>query len=326
VQVPTPEQRQAAAQQFLDATRWLVARQPQNAVSLLRDCCCLDPASMVYRQALRKVQRQLSPARGPIGLIKRWRAVRTLQSAVQSRNWLKVLDLAEAVLALDPANELAHLALAAAFEALDLLDHAVWVLEQACVGSIPAGALVIELTRLYERTGKFSQVQGLAEAIQQRAWEIPPKSWQSQDQAELDAFRQDAALAEQKLAADPENKDLPAILSRLRHEVQAREIGLCRQQAEHHPGDLNLRLELGVLLLKAGQFEAAVDTLETARAADPLAWRPTLYAAYCFLNLRQWRQAEPLFKEALALMPVEADATRKEVLLLLAQNQKQSER
>ena len=271
---------------------------------------------MVYRQALRQAQRQLSPAQGLAGLIKKWWARRALRSANESRQWLKVLDLAEEVLTLHPIDEHATLALAAAFETLDLLDHAVWVLEQAPAKS---GAIEFQLIRLYERTGRFSQAQRL-KAPHEPASEAPRTSWQARHLAELDAFRQNVILAEHKLAADPQSKSIPPLLTRLRHEIQALEIDLCRHEAERHPNDMSRRLDLGALLLKAGQFEAAIDAVEAARADARLGWRATLYAAYCYLNLRQWRRAEPLFREALSRLPQEDQTTRQEVLRLLAEN------
>jgi len=295
-------------------------------VPLLLDCCRLDPASMIYRQALRSAQGQLRPPRGPIALVRRWTVRRRLQTATRAGDWLKVLNLAEDMLALDPTNARAHLALATAFEALGQLDHAVWCLEQASGGNDRADSIVAELARLYERTGKFSLAQALTEPTTQANKEVGAVAaglslrLHAPQQAELDTFRLDASVAEQKLAQEPENKELQTILTRLRHEIQAREIDLCRQKADRYPADKSCHLDLGILLLKAGQFEAALEALEAARAGERVAWRAILYAAYCHLNMRQWHKAEPLFKEALALMPPEADTTRKEVLLLMAQH------
>jgi tetratricopeptide (TPR) repeat protein len=332
----TPDERRTAAEQYQIANQWLVAGQPEKAVRLLLNCCRLDPASITFRQALRRAQQQMPPARGIIGGVKKWMALQHLKKATKACYWLAVLQLAEDVLTLAPDNAQAHLTLAAAFEALGLSDHAVWVLEQAQCDAVAA-----ELTRLYERTGKFSQARELAEHPDQHRPETVAASWQDRQQTELDAFRQDALLTEQKLASEPGNQELQTNLARLRHEIQARQIDICRQNADRHPDDLSCRIELGGLLLKAGQFEAALDALEfvgchwqlaaSARAAVPytggkppvapdLAWRALLYAAYCHLNLNQWRRAEPLFIEALSLMPTEAVATRQEVEALLAQH------
>ena len=316
--IRTPEQRRTAAEHYQIADQWRVAGRPDKAVPILLNCCRLDPQNMIYRQGLRTAQRQLRPARGPIALLRKWRAVRRLQGATAAKDWVKVLDLAEVVLTLDAGDCRAHVALATAFEAVGLLDHAIWCLEQAPDGNNRSDSIRVELSRLYERTGKFSLAQATKDTPKAQSLAMELQSWSAREQADLDTFRQDAAIAEQKLIQQPENKELQSILARLRHEILAREIEICRQKADLHPGDKGCLLDLGIMLLKAGQFEAALEAFQTCRIDDKLAWRATLYAAYCHLNMGQWRRAKPLFEEALTLMPLEAEPTRKEVLQVLA--------
>jgi Flp pilus assembly protein TadD len=71
-------------------------------------------------------------------------------------------------------------------------------------------------------------------------------------------------------------------------------------------------------LLKAGQFDAALEVFLALRAEPALEWRALVYAAYCHLNAGRWRRARPLFEQALPLIPVDAAATRTAVLELLA--------
>jgi tetratricopeptide (TPR) repeat protein len=315
IPLPTPVERRTAAEQYQGANQWLVAGRPDKAVPILMNCCRLDPHSMIYRQSLRSAQRQLGRARGPISLLKKWRAIRRMAKASRAGKWIAVLGLAENVLTLDPGDVRAHRSLAKAFETLGLLDRAVWCLEQAAQGHHHDQVIAAELARLYERTGQFSRVNAVAKSPSTA--EIASEDWQQQLLDELDRFRQDAAKVEQKLAQEPENQELQGILARLRHEIQAREIEQFRQATDRHPADMVLKLEFGILLLKAGQFEAALEAFQAARSDEPLAWRAVYYAAYCHLNLRQWRQAKPLFQEALTLIPPEAAAARQEVLALL---------
>jgi tetratricopeptide (TPR) repeat protein len=316
----TPEQRRTAAELYQIADQWLVAGRPDKAVTILQNCCRLDPQSMIYRQGLRTAQRQLRPARGLIASLRKWRAVRRLQGATAAKDWLMVLALAEEVLTLNSGDCRAHLALAKAYESMGLLDHAIWCLEQAPAGNHGTDNIAVELRRLYERTGRFSLAQGLKEIPLPPSPVMEAPDWPARDLAQLNTFLQDAGIAEQRLCADPKNKELQTILARLRHEIQAREIEICRQKADLHPGDRSCLLDLGIILLKAGQFEAALEAFQTCRADDHMAWRAILYAAYCHLNMGQWRQAKPLFEEALNLIPAESEATRKEVLQVLAQN------
>ena len=137
----------------------------------------------------------------------------------------------------------------------------------------------------------------------------------------LREFRQDAAIAEQKVAEQPDNTELQTTLAHLRHEIQAQDIDLLRQKVDRNPGDTAAKLEFGIQLLKAGQFDAALEIFLTLRTDPQLGWRAFVYAGYCHLNAGRWRRAKPLFTEALPLIPAGAEATREAVRRLLAENE-----
>jgi hypothetical protein len=88
--------------------------------------------------------------------------------------------------------------------------------------------------------------------------------------------------------------------------------------ADRFPGETIYRFELGVRLLKAGQFDEALAALEAVRHDERWRWRALVYAGYCQLNRRKWPLAAALFAEALPLVPAEEEATRRELLGLLA--------
>ena len=136
---------------------------------------------------------------------------------------------------------------------------------------------------------------------------------------EIDTFRQDLSITEDKLHAQPDNADLIRIRDRLLHEINTREISFFQQQADRYPAELTHRFELGVRLLKAGQFDEALAAFAMARADERLRWRSLVYAAYCHLNRNKWTLAKPLLEEALPLIP-ETEMMRKEVVSMLAQN------
>jgi tetratricopeptide (TPR) repeat protein len=134
----------------------------------------------------------------------------------------------------------------------------------------------------------------------------------------LEPLRHDISLAKERVEQEPTNTELQAMLTRLDQELQAREIELCRLQADRQPGDPTKQLELGIRLLKARQFEAALEAYQRVRNDPKLAWQALVYSGYCYLNQNNWPRAAPLFEEALPLIPADAEATRKEVLFLLA--------
>src|SRR5262249_8519755 len=123
--------------------------------------------------------------------------------------------------------------------------------------------------------------------------------------ADLDAeyFRRDLGVATTRLRESPDDADLRRIHDELAREVRTREIAMWQRKADRHPGDLSLLFELGVRLLKAGQFDEALVAFEQARADERLHWRSLVYAAYCHINRGKWSAAKPLLEQALPLIP-----------------------
>src|SRR5579864_8243165 len=54
---PSPEHRRVAAGQFERANQVLASGNHDYAIQLLLTCCKLDPANLVYRQALRRTEK-----------------------------------------------------------------------------------------------------------------------------------------------------------------------------------------------------------------------------------------------------------------------------
>jgi tetratricopeptide (TPR) repeat protein len=300
----TPDQRHAVATRYDRALQHLGAALPEQALPLLLECCGIDPANRSYRQLLRHVQwelRRKQPVPAWAAWMSTWRARRRMRKALQAGLWLEAVALAEDVLTVDPKNAEAHGALATAFETLGWIDQAVICLELARIAVQPETTFDGELARLYQQRGNFTQAGQLT---------MPPAG------DDLDTFRKDLAITENKLREQPNSADLHQIRMRLVHEIEARELTLLQERADRFPGELQYRFELGVRLLKAGQFEAALSAFEQARTDERWRWRGLVYAAYCHLNRRQWARAKPLLEEALPLIP-EAEMMRKEVQSLL---------
>lgn len=136
---------------------------------------------------------------------------------------------------------------------------------------------------------------------------------------ELEPFRQNLAIAEDKLRADPESVELREIRQGLRKEINTRETELYRLKADRFPMELTHRLELGVRLLRAGLFDEAIKELQTARADARLSWRALMYLGYCFKNRNNWKLARRNFEDALQAVPPQEVSARKELLFVLAQ-------
>jgi tetratricopeptide (TPR) repeat protein len=168
---PNPEQRRLAAERFERATQSAAAGRYDQALPLLLTCCQLDPANLIYRQALRRTQRTKYPNRSsrPFALLSTLIARARFRAARRKRAHRKVLDLGEQVLVHDPWHSHTQREMAEAAEALGLLDVAVWLLEQARVCDPHDPAINRLLARLYEKRGNYSQALSLRQQIPENA-------------------------------------------------------------------------------------------------------------------------------------------------------------
>jgi tetratricopeptide (TPR) repeat protein len=165
---PSPEHRRVAAGQFERANQVIATGNYDYGIRLLLSCCRLDPANLIYRQALRRTEKTKfkNNMRGS------WHArvstlpLRTkIKAALRAADYPKVLDLGEQVLMRNPWDTGAQLDMAEAADSIGLLDVAVWTLEQARHKD-PRDVIVNRfLARLYEKRGNFAQAIALWELV-----------------------------------------------------------------------------------------------------------------------------------------------------------------
>jgi tetratricopeptide (TPR) repeat protein len=136
---------------------------------------------------------------------------------------------------------------------------------------------------------------------------------------DVEPFRENLAVTEEKLKANPQDEELRKLRIRLLKEINTRELDLYRQKADRFPSELTHRFELGVRLLRAGQTDEAIRELQAARSDPRLLWKALVYLGHCFKSRNNWRLAQRNFEDALRNMPAGEDAMRKEVLFQLAQ-------
>jgi tetratricopeptide (TPR) repeat protein len=303
-------------------------RRVQAALALFAECRDLDPGNLTYRRRVHELRRNMAKPPGLLARWRRWRASARLRAASASGDAAAVLRTAEALLDVDPDNTAAYRAMAVVFEKVGPPDNAAWCLEQALAAGAPPQETREQLARLLERRGRFTQaaemrgeVSELAAERDRLTRELATKpgdfdlAWALADWG-AEYFRRDLATAAARLQELPEEAERRAVYEELVREVQTREIALWQQKADRYPGDLSHRFELGVRLLKVGQFEAALEAFERSTADERLRWRSLVYAAYCHLNRRKPQLARPLLEEALPLIP-EGEPMRPEVVRLL---------
>ena len=136
---------------------------------------------------------------------------------------------------------------------------------------------------------------------------------------DIEPFRRNLVLAETKLAEVPDSEELRKIRIRLLKEINTRELEVYRQKADRYPADLGYRFELGVRLLRAGQLDEAIRTLQAVRADPRYQWKALMYLGHCFKSRNNWRLAQRNFEESLQNLPPGETVFRKELLFQLAQ-------
>ncbi len=162
---PSAEHRRVAAGQFEHANQVIATRKNYDyGIHLLLKCCLLDPANLIYRQALRRSQRaryQNNLRGSRLAWLTTWPLKARLKSARRSSDHLKVLEFGERVLVRNPWDVPTQLAMAEAMEELGLLDAAIWCLEQARHKKADDPVVNRPLALLLEKRGNFVQAMSL---------------------------------------------------------------------------------------------------------------------------------------------------------------------
>jgi tetratricopeptide (TPR) repeat protein len=166
---PSPR---AAVDSFKHAEKILARGDCEYAIRLLRDCCLLDPLNLRYRQALRAAEKKKSgdpPRAAPAAFLTTILPRLRMKIARWCRNHRGVLDYAERVLAANPYDISAHLALADAFDHLDATVQAIWALEEARRLAPENLRVLRTLARISERTERFKAAIVLWEMVRKLA-------------------------------------------------------------------------------------------------------------------------------------------------------------
>lgn len=136
---------------------------------------------------------------------------------------------------------------------------------------------------------------------------------------DIEPFRRDLAIAEEKIRAQPTSPELQRIRAGLVKEINSRELEYFRQRADRFPTDVAARFEMGLRLQWAGQADEAIRELQAIRNDPRYHGKVLFYLGLCFKQRKNWRLAQRNFEEALPHLDGTSDAPlRKEALYQLA--------
>jgi tetratricopeptide (TPR) repeat protein len=273
---PSPEHRRVAAGQFEHANQVIATRKNYDyGIRLLLSCCKLDPGNLIYRQTLRRTQRAKynnNMKGGWLAWLRTWPIKARVKSALRKGDNVLALEHAERVLVRNPWDVGAQMDLAAAADALGLLDVAIWTLEQARPKEPRNPVLNRTLAELYERRGNFTQAIALWEMVRKVLPADIEAEHKVKDLAASDTIARGhyeeaigtAGEQEAKAAtpnanpptnaeeAKPVVKTTASATHRLLHEVET-----LRERLKADPTNSNSWLQLAAVYRRADQLEQA---------------------------------------------------------------------
>jgi serine/threonine protein kinase len=175
----TAEQRQAASGQFSHATEILRSGGDTDYVlQLLLSSVRLDPATLMYRRMLREVSRDRAKTKG-FGWLAAFTSLPArsrFRAARRAGEHRKALELGEELLLRLPDDLPTHLEMAESAEELNLIQVAVWLLEDARTAHSRSIPLLKALALLYARNKRYNQAIEMWEKVR----EIDPHDLEAQ--------------------------------------------------------------------------------------------------------------------------------------------------
>jgi tetratricopeptide (TPR) repeat protein len=313
---PTAEQRRVAAAQYERANQVVRSGNFDYGISLLLTCCRLDPGNLIYRQALRqveKVKHKNNQHGGRFSRLTTAGARLRLRRALAAGEHVRVLELAEDILQKNPWDAAVHTVMAEAFDALGLIDAAVWSAEQARQAQPKDLKLNRDLARMYEKRGNFTQAAALWELIHKADPKDVEAQRKAKDLAASDTIARggyEAALAgtaEQEATA--EQPAPPAAVDRVGREAEA-----LRRKIEADPGVASHYLQLSLLYRRAGRLPEAREALEDGLAATANQFEIALELAD--LAIEPFRANLAVTEKRLAKAPEDAELSKHRQRLL----------
>ncbi len=262
---PTAEQRRIAQDNFQRARDALINQHWDYAIELLLTCCRLDPGNFIYRQTLRKAQKDkyghnLRGSRLAFLTTPRWKA--RLKLAKRQRDYLKVLEYGEQVLCRNPWDLSTQLDMAEAFDALGLLDLAIFTLDQARQKYPKDATLNRALARLYEKRGDFQKAIVLWQLVK----EVHPSDVEAAHKAKDLAAKETIQRGQYEAVASG-SKESP-VLGQMERQAAEKQDRLTRETEALHrriaadPTEPSLYVQLAAIYRRYQQWDRAKAVLE----------------------------------------------------------------
>lgn len=170
----------------------------------------------------------------------------------------------------------------------------------------------IDLAELFGKSDRHDDVEKvLSKALEMSGGDI--KVREALEDAQLRRARHQLTIAEQRAAKDktPESEKLQ---QKMRVEMNRAELEVFRARSDRYPANLNYKYELGVRLKRAGNFDEAIRTFQSARNDPKRKAAVLVELGECFQHIKQYQLALKNYQDALELIPEREEEHRKTAL------------
>ncbi|CAN5235247.1 hypothetical protein BH11PLA2_BH11PLA2_35730 [soil metagenome] len=262
---PTPEQRKVAQDNFDRARQVITGGNFDYGIQLLLTCCKIEPASLAYRQMLRKAQKDKygNNGKGSLFAFFSTKAPKTRCKAAKSNgDYRKALEYGEMVLCKNPWDVGIQMDMAEAFDALGLIDLAVFSLDSARHKDPKNATINRALARMFEKRGDFKK----AIALWQMVREANPADVEANHKAKDLAASETIARGgyEQVISGSKESPVLANMDQRVAEQAEkaSKEITALQKRIEADPTEPQLYLQLAASYKKTNEWDRAKATLQ----------------------------------------------------------------
>lgn len=271
----SPESRQIAAERFERANQVSASGNFEYAIQLLLACCQIDPGNFLFRQTLRRTQKAKynNNLRGSrLAFLTTFRHRAKLKSAKRSRDYLRVLVHGEQILSRNPWDIGAQMDMAIAADALGLLDHAIFFLDQARQKNPKDPTLNRALARLFEKRGNYSHAIALWQMVKEAVPSDVEAAHKAKDLAASETIarggykdnsaEQPALSKDSSRLAPPSGAHSSPVETQEPQDRTRREAAPILARLDSNPTDPHLYIQLATVYRRGNQLDRARAALE----------------------------------------------------------------
>lgn len=266
----TAESRRIAAERFERANQVISTGNYDYGIQLLLTCSKLDPANFLFRQTLRRTQKAKynNNLRGSrLAFLTTFRTRARLKNAKRTRDYVRVLEHGEAILSKNPWDTGVQMDMAEAADALGLLEHAIFILDQARQKNPKDPTLNRALARLFEKCGRFTQAIQLWQLVREAVPNDVEAAHKAKDLAASETIKRGGYGATTNEDGDADVKPMKNTTKHTPIATEApdrvtREAAPILARLESNPADPHLYLQLATVYRRGNQPERARAALE----------------------------------------------------------------